>query len=135
MVLGLLWDRGFPINKSLWTSSYVLFTSGLASIALAACYWMIDGRGRQAMTRPFVVLGTNALTLFVVSGLLVKTLLFFKVTGPSGREVSVNYWLYATLFEPYASPMNASLLFALANLAVLYVLLEVLYRKRWFLRV
>jgi len=135
IVMGLVWDRAFPINKNLWTSSYVLFTSGLASIALAVCYWMIDGRGRQAMARPFVVLGTNALILFVASGLLVKTLLFFKVTGGDGSEMSVNHWLYVTLFEPYAAPRNASLLFALANLAVLYLLLEFLYRKRWFLRV
>ena len=135
IVMGLVWDRAFPINKNLWTSSYVLFTSGLASIALAACYWMIDSRGRQGMARPFVVLGSNALTLFVVSGWLVKTLLFFKITGADGTEISVNRWLYITWFEPYADPMNASLLFALANLAVLYVLLEFLYRKRWFLRV
>ncbi len=135
IVMGLVWDRSFPINKSLWTSSYVLFTSGLASIALAMCFWLFDARGRQAFLRPLVVLGTNALVLFVVSGLLVKTLLFFKVMGPDGVLISVNRWLYITGFEPLASPKNASLLFALANLAVLYVLLEILYRRRWFLRV
>ena len=73
--------------------------------------------------------------LFVVSGLLVKTLLFFKVTGADGTVISVNRWLYVNWFEPFASPKNASLLFAFANLLVLYGLLEVLYRKRWFLRV
>jgi len=135
IVISLVWDRSFPINKSLWTSSYVLFTSGLASIALAMCFWLFDARGRQAFLRPLVVLGSNALVLFVVSGLLVKTLLYFKVTGPDGVLISVNRWLYITGFEPYASPKSASLLFALANLAVLYVLLEVLYRRRWFLRV
>ncbi|MNC95832.1 hypothetical protein D3C83_130410 [compost metagenome] len=82
-----------------------------------------------------MVLGTNALVLFVASGLLVKTLLFFKVTGADGAIISVNRWLYITAFEPLASPKNASLLFALANLAVLYVVLEILYRRRWFLRV
>ncbi len=135
IVMGLVWDRSFPINKSLWTSSYVLFTSGLASIVLAGCYWLFDAQGRQAFLRPLIVLGRNALVLFVVSGLLVKTLLFFKVTGPDGTIISVNHWLYITGFEPFASPKNASLLFALANLVVLYVLLEILYRRRWFLRV
>ena len=135
VVIGLVWDRSFPINKSLWTSSYVLFTSGLASILLAGCYWLFDAQGRQAFLRPFIVLGTNALVLFVASGLLVKTLLFFKVSGPAGAVISVNSWLYKTGFEPYASPKNASLLFALANLVVLYLLLEFLYRRRWFLRV
>lgn len=135
IVMGLVWDRSFPINKNLWTSSYVLFTSGLASITLAGCYWLFDTRGRQAFVRPLVVLGTNALVLFVASGLLVKTLLFFKVTGPDGAAISVNRWLYITGFEPFAPPKIASLLFALANLAVLYLLLEFLYRRRWFLRV
>ena len=135
LVMGLAWNRSFPINKSLWTSSYVLFTSGLASILLAACYWVFDAQGRQRFLRPFIVLGTNALVLFVASGLLVKTLLLLKVTGPDGALISVNRWLYTSGFEPFASPKNASLLFALANLAVLYMLLEVLYRRRWFLRV
>jgi len=135
LVMGLVWNRSFPINKSLWTSSYVLFTSGLASIVLAGCYWLFDAQGRQAFLRPLVVLGMNALVLFVASGLLVKTLLLFKVTGPDGALISVNRWLYSNWFEPFAAPKNASLLFAFANLLVLYLLLEVLYRRRWFLRV
>lgn len=135
IVMGLVWNRSFPINKSLWTSSYVLFTSGLASIILAACYWLFDAHGKQRFLRPFIVLGTNALVLFVVSGWLVKTLLFFKVTGPDGAPTSVNHWLYINWFEPFGSPKNASLMFALANLVVLYVLLEILYRRKWFLRV
>jgi predicted acyltransferase len=137
VALGLVWDRSFPINKNLWTSSYVLLTSGLASIVLAACYWLIDVReeGPPRWLRPLVVLGTNALALFVVSGWLVKTLLYFKVTGPTGTPISVNRWLYITWFQPYADPKNASLIFALVNLALLYLLLEFLYRKRWFLRV
>lgn len=135
IVMGLVWDQSFPINKSLWTSSYVLFTSGLASMVLAVCYWVCDVQGRQAFVRPLGVLGTNALVLFVASGLLVKTLLFFKVAGADGAMISVNRWLYITAFAPFAAPKNASLLFALANLAVLYVVLEILYRRRWFLRV
>jgi predicted acyltransferase len=135
VVMGLVWNRSFPINKALWTSSYVLFTSGLATIALAACHWLFDGRERRAFLHPLIVLGSNALVLFVVSGLLVKTLALFKVTGPTGAEISVSRWLYLTAFQPYADPKNASLLFAVANLLVLYLLLEVLYRKRWFLRV
>jgi predicted acyltransferase len=135
LVLGLVWNRSFPINKNLWTSSYVLFTSGLAAIILAGLYWFIDVHQRRAFLRPLIVLGTNALALFVASGMLVKTLLYFKVPGPDGALTSVNHWLYVKGFEPFASPKNASLLFALANLIVLYVLLEILYRRRWFLRV
>lgn len=135
LMMGMVWDRSFPINKNLWTSSYVLLSSGIASMVLGACYWTIDTREQRSVTRPFVVLGTNALALFVVSGLLVKTLLWIRVTGPSGTPVTLLRWLYVSFFEPYASPLNASLAFALANLVVLYAMCEVLYRRRWFLRV
>ena len=85
--------------------------------------------------RPLIVLGTNALALFVLSGLLVKTLILIKVAGMDGARVSLYAWIYQHLFAPLASPKNASLLFAIAALLVLYAILEVLYRRRWFLRV
>lgn len=135
VLIGLVWDRTFPINKNLWTSSYVLFTSGAAAILLAACYWVCDvKRVPSFVTRPFVVLGRNALVLFVASGLLVKTLIWIRLAGTDGETVTALRWLYAGFFEPYGAPKNASLGFALANLAVLYLLCEGLYRKRWFLR-
>lgn len=135
IAMGLVWDRSFPINKNLWTSSYVLLTSGIASMALAACYWFLDARAHQRLVRPLVVLGTNALFLFVASGLLVKTLIWIRVTGSTGTDITLLRYLYDTFFQPYGSPKNTSLAFALANLLVLYGLCEVLYRKKWFLRV
>ena len=143
---GQLVGLTFPINKNLWTSSYVLFTSGLASILLALCYWLVDIRLRgaaasarqvrlqRALMRPFIVMGTNALVLFVVSGWLVKTLLLVKVTEPTGQPVTLYRWIYAHIFEPLASPKNASLMFAIAALILLYALLEFMYRRRWFVR-
>jgi predicted acyltransferase len=130
-VVGQLWGLSFPINKNLWTSSYVLFTSGLAAIFLACCYWIVDLRLQRTIARPFVVMGVNALVLFVVSGWLVKTLLLIKVGEP---PVTLYRWIYAHGFEPWAPPKIASLLFALAALALLYTLLEVMYRRRWFVR-
>ena len=135
IVVGLAWHPVFPINKALWTSSYVVFTAGCASLLLAACYWLIDVRGWRRGTTPLVILGVNAITLFVVSGLLVKTLALIRLDGPDGREISASRWLYITLFVPLASPKNASLLYALANLAVLFILLAWMYRRRLFLRV
>jgi len=136
LVAGLAWGTRFPINKNLWTSSYVLLTSGLASIALAFCYWLVDGRSPEGKWhRPLIVLGTNALALFVLSGLLVKTLILIKVAGADDARVSLYGWIYQHLFAPLAAPKNASLLFAIAALLVLYGVLELLYRRRWFLRV
>ena len=133
---GLIWDARFPINKNLWTSSYVLLTSGLASIALGLCFWLIDGQPKgRTWSRPLIVLGMNALTLFVLSGLLVKTLILIKIAGPDGSTVSLYTWLYRNAFAPFAAPKNASLAFALVTLVFLYGILEVLYRRRWFLRV
>ena len=132
---GLVWDIWFPINKNLWTSSYVLFTSGLAAVLLGSLHWALDIRGYRRFTRPLVVLGVNALTLFVVSALVVKTMALISVTEEAGNRLALSRWLYLTAFAPYASPKTASLLYALANLAVLYALLEWLYRRRWWLRV
>jgi predicted acyltransferase len=136
VVAGMAWGTRFPINKNLWTSSYVLLTSGLASTTLAVCYWVVDGRSPgKAWCRPLIVFGTNALALFVLSGLLVKTLILIKVAGTDGARVSLYAWIYQHIFAPLASPKNASLLFAIAALLVLYGILELLYRRRWFLRV
>ena len=132
---GLAWGLTFPINKALWTSSYALFTAGCASLLLAACYWAIDIKSWRRWTTPLVILGVNAITLFVASGLLVKTLALIRVAGPDGRDIAVSRWAYLHLFAPFASPKNASLLYAIANLLLLFVLLAWMYRRRLFLRV
>jgi predicted acyltransferase len=135
LFVGLVWNIVFPINKNLWTSSYVLFTAGFAALLLAACYWVLDvKRWRRGMT-PLVILGVNAITLFVVSGLLVKTLALIRVAGPDGRMIAVDNWAYLHWFAPFVDPKNASLLYSIANLAVLFALLWWMYRRRIFLRV
>src|SRR5262249_1973613 len=74
VIKGYVWNWGFPINKALWTSSYVMFTGGLALELLALCYWAIDVKGWQRWAKPFVVFGVNALVLYVLSGLLMDVL-------------------------------------------------------------
>ena len=135
MLVGHMWGLVFPINKNLWTSSYAVFTAGFASLLLAACYWAIDIRGWRGWTKPFVILGTNAITLFAGSALLVKTLNLIRVATDDGRDVAVSRYAYQHWFVPLASPKNASLLYALANLAVLFLVLAWMYRRKLFLRV
>src|SRR5437773_6995567 len=66
ILLGLIWDGAFPINKSLWSSSYVLFTSGVALNVLALCYWLIDIQRYQRWAKPFVIYGTNPIVAYVL---------------------------------------------------------------------
>ena len=134
MGLGLVWSLAFPLNKALWTSSYVWFTGGSAAVFLALCFALIDVKGWKAWSRPFVILGLNAIALFVLSGLMTKFLSFHKVTGADGQPVSMLRYIYSTWFVPLAEPINASLLFALANLAVLFVVLWLMDRKGIYLK-
>jgi predicted acyltransferase len=133
VVAGLAWSAWFPINKSLWTSSYVLFTGGVACQALAACYWAVDVKGRDWWTRPAYVLGTNALFAFVLSGLVARGLSLWQV-GASGEAVSARQWLFEQVFAPAAGPMGGSLLFALANVALVLMLTAPLYRRGLFIK-
>jgi predicted acyltransferase len=132
---GYAWHPFFPINKNIWTSSYVLFTAGAASLLLALCYWAIDVKGWRGWTKPFVILGVNAITLFVGSALLVKTLIWIRVDGPEGNPIALSHWIYLSWFVPLAAPKNASLLYAVANLLVMFGVLAWMYRRRIFLRV
>jgi predicted acyltransferase len=135
IVAGSTWSLLFPINKSLWTSSYALFTAGVAAMLLAILHqWLDDGRSsplRDRLSEPFVALGRNALLLFVLSGLVARLLLLWRVPGPDG-PIPAQRWVYEHAFAPLAAPRNASLLYAAANLVVLFVLLAWLHRRRWY---
>lgn len=135
VLLGYAWHVVFPINKALWTSSYVALTAGLAVLLLAVCYWTIDVRAWRGWTKPFVILGSNAITLYVLSGLLVDTLGVIRIGSPGGQSDTASSWLYTHWFAPLASPKNASLLYACAHLAVLFVVLAWMHRRKLFLRV
>lgn len=136
LALGGLWHLWLPINKSLWTSSYVLLTGGMAAISLALCSaWADDEpqRWRLRTSEPFLALGRNAILLFVLSGLAARLMGIAMVDQAS--RLSLKYWIYSTLFMPFASPRNASLLFAIANLLLLYALLAWLHRRRLYWKV
>jgi predicted acyltransferase len=136
VALGLAWSVVFPLNKSLWTSSYALYTAGLGALLFAACYAIIDVVGWRRWAHPLVVLGSNAIALYVLSGILARLSLAIKIAGPGGEPIQLKTWIYTHWFLPLAaSPYNASLLFALANVAVLYVVLLVMYRRGVFLKV
>ena len=135
VVLGLVWGRWFPINKALWTSSYVVLTAGAALLILAACVWLLEIRRWRRWATPFVVFGTNAIAAFVLSTFVARLLILAKVTGSDGAPVSLHRWIYTHVFAPWAAPTNASLLFALAYVLIWLAVMGALYRRHIFIRV
>ncbi len=138
ILLGLshIWDLNFPINKKIWTSSYVLYTGGVALLILGVIYWIADIQGYKKWTKPFVIYGTNALFVYVMSGLVVKTMFAIKWVGSNDQSWNIYSWLYNNLFVPvFSSPYNASLAYALANVLFFFGLAWVLYRAKIFIKV
>lgn len=142
---GTVWSWFFPINKSIWTSSYAVFTAGLGLCAFGLCFWFLDAKptaSARRIVRPLVVYGVNALTVFVLSGIVAKTLILVKVplafttTAAAAMDrVALQSWIYRTLFEPLGSPTNASLLFALTWISGWYVVLSFMARRNWIIKV
>ncbi len=133
--IGWIWNFWFPINKSLWTSSYVVYTAGLALCFLGFCYWLIDIKGYKKWTKPFVIFGVNALVLFVGSGLMARILGLIKLGGADGKTISLQQAIFDNVFLPFASPINASLMYAISFILVWLFLMWLLYRKQIFIKV
>jgi predicted acyltransferase len=134
MWLGQVMNLWLPINKSLWTSSYSVFMAGLAMICLGVYYWFIDVKGCRTFVKPFAIYGMNAITVFVLAGVLGRILGAIKIALSADKSLSLQAWLYETLFTPLASPKIASLLWALLYVMLLYVVAWVMYRKKWFVK-
>jgi predicted acyltransferase len=131
--LGYLWNMIFPINKPLWTSSYVLYTAGLAMGVLALIYLIADVIKFQVWGTPFIVFGTNALFAFFLSGIWTKLMLFIKISS-GGEKVTLYSWIYTKICVPVAGNMNGSLMFAFIQLLLIWSFALILYRKKIMIR-
>lgn len=130
ILAGLAWNPFFPINKPLWTSSYVLYSGGIAYVMLAWFVWLIDVRGHRGWTTPFRVYGLNPLFAYVLSGVLARTLTRLIHVPVGAGETETGYrWLYTRVFEPLAGPLNGSLLFAVTMVVAIWLVVLPLYRK------
>jgi predicted acyltransferase len=135
IMFGLMWNWAFPINKSIWTSSYVLFSAGVAAVSLATIMWLVDVKKFDGWTRPFVIYGMNPILAFVGSGLMARTIYSLIKVDYQGKEVPLQTAIYQSAFASWLEPKNASLAFALAVVLLWYGIVYVLYRKRIFLKV
>ncbi|HTU35638.1 MAG TPA: heparan-alpha-glucosaminide N-acetyltransferase domain-containing protein [Candidatus Acidoferrum sp.] len=133
---GKFFNIWFPINKKLWTSSYVLFTAGFALVVLALCYWLLDVRklrGRWAM--PVLVFGMNAIAAYTLSEMLAAGLDSWILNSRS-PEISMQELIYHRLFAfSGVSTPNTSLAYALAFVLVCWLVMLILWRKKIFLKV
>jgi predicted acyltransferase len=136
MMFGLMWNWAFPINKSLWTSSYVLFCGGMACVSLATVMWIVDFQKFRGWTRFFVIYGVNPIVAFVGSGVMARLIYsIFKVTASDGKRISFEAWTYQNLFLPWLDPINASLAFAITFVMFWFGVLYFLYKRNIVLKV
>ncbi|MBI5085483.1 MAG: DUF5009 domain-containing protein, partial [Acidobacteria bacterium] len=134
LAAGLVCDQWLPINKKLWTSSFALFMAGLDFLVFAMFAWWIDGMGRRKAVQPLVVMGMNAIAVYMLSELLSETM--NSIHWREGTAlVSLQQWIYRVCFAPLAQPHMASLLWALAFTLLMYGAAWWLHRKGWFLKV
>jgi predicted acyltransferase len=127
VVLGLIWDLFFPINKALWSSSFVLYAGGWATIGLALSYWLIDVHGHIKLASLFVPLGVNAITAYVLSSYIPHYIINKIRLG--GKSV------YQTIFEPYFIPYVASALSGVLLVVIIWGLMRVLYARKIVIKV
>lgn len=135
VVLGFIVNPYFPINKNLWSPSFVLLTGGFAMILLAFCVWLIDFKGKKTWPMPFVFLGANSLLTYFLSGLLGDILSSIPVTKSAGKTVYLWDFVYHNILTPIAGPLNGSLLFSLLYIVLWMALMSILYRKKIFVKV
>jgi predicted acyltransferase len=135
MMLGAMWGWVFPINKSLWTSSYALFSAGLAALTLATVMWIVDFQRVRRGTKLFVVFGMNPIVAFIGSFVMARCIYSIFTVSHDGQRVSLQEGIYRTLFASWLSPMNASLAFAVAFVLLWYGILSLLHRRGIFLKV
>jgi predicted acyltransferase len=139
IVIGLIWNMVFPINKALWTSSYVVYAAGIASLCLVILYYMIDVLGISGWTKFFVIFGVNPMVVFFFSGIIPRVLSGIKVAYPndaSHEPMGLQAYFYEFLLSPlFSDPINASLAYALAYLTLWFVILYILYKKKLVFKV
>ncbi len=137
VVLGGIWSLLFPINKPLWTSSYVLYTAGLGTLFLALLIFIIDYKKYSGWSKPFVHFGSNPLFIFVFSGIYAKTISYLiKIpVSESASSTSFYNYLFTEVFAPTFGNMNGSLMFGISHIIVFWFICYILYRNKIFIKI
>ena len=135
IVVGWFWGRSFPINKSLWTSTFVIYTCGLAMIFLSVFIYLIDILDIKGWAFPFLVFGSNSIFAYVLSSILSTSLWSIPIKNAEGDDTSLYQYLFTDLYAPVAGNMNGSLLFAITIVVTCWIITYILYRKNIFIKI
>ncbi|MDX9923208.1 MAG: heparan-alpha-glucosaminide N-acetyltransferase domain-containing protein [Ignavibacteriaceae bacterium] len=133
-LLGLVWDNWLPINKNLWTSSFTVLTGGLGLILFSIFYYLIDGLNYQKFAKPFVVLGMNAITVYVLSIVTAKIIKLLTFTS-NGTLYHARSWAYENILLGIFGFNGASLAYAVLYCAIWCGIMWILYYKKIFIKV
>jgi predicted acyltransferase len=135
VVVGECLGRWFPINKNLWTSSFVVVTGGMSALLFGMTSWVVDVKRHRRLAMPFLVFGRNPIALYVLATLVAKALDTVVVAGADGTQTSLWEMAYRLGFASWAGPVAGSFLFSLAFVAVWLLPMAILYRRGVFIRV
>jgi predicted acyltransferase len=135
LIAGQVLNIWLPINKGIWTSSFAVFMTGMALTILAVFCWLVDVKGYKEPATPLVIFGMNAITAYVISELLSKTLRAVRVTEADGSKTRLKTYIFDTFFAPLADGKSASLIFASTFVLLMFLVVWTMWRKRWFLKV
>jgi predicted acyltransferase len=136
MMLGLMWHWVFPINKNIWTSSYVVFTAGIGAVSLATCMWLIDVMQWRRWTFPFVIYGVNPMLAFLGSGLMARLIAsLWTWETAEGTRTSLQAFVFKTMYASWLPPREASFAYAVSFVALWFLILWGAWKRGWVLKV
>ena len=133
--MGQVWNIFFPINKQLWTSSFVLLSGGWSLLALGICYFLVEiKRWKRGWTYPWLVFGSNAIVAYMISELLASTLFSIHVES-NGRLLNLQDAIYSKIFFSILTPAFGSLVYSLLYVLICMVPVAILYRKKIIVKI
>ncbi len=135
LIAGYILDRWLPINKSIWTSTFSIFMAGVALVCLAFFHWLIDIEDFSRWAKPFIILGLNPITVYVLSEVFDTTLRILNLSISKGQTIDCQSYLFGYLCVLNAKPETASLLYGLVTLLFMFLIAWIMWRKRLFLKI
>ncbi|MCX7001064.1 MAG: DUF5009 domain-containing protein [Candidatus Sumerlaeota bacterium] len=139
IILGKLLKHDIPMNKNLWTPSYVIYTAGAALLCLSVCYWLIDIKGWRAWAKPFLYYGTNAIAAYFGASLMALIIVMVRVTGDGGKVMRLKTYLFTHYYKSWMPGIFGDYATSAAygaSFVVLWCIITwILYRKKVFIKI